>query len=138
MQPLPRPTDTDAAEAKSHREGRTIEEYRGMLAPSGDGGGGKQDRSDLTVEPGSYRDRNGAVFYRDSSVLRGISAKALQNWERLSGCQFFRGIGSQRERSSERSVRRILRRKVPGTGPPSWSINEFLSYPTPTNGRSEC
>lgn len=42
-----------------------------------------------TVEPGSYRDRNGAVFYRDGEVFRGISAKALGNWERLTQTRFF-------------------------------------------------
>lgn len=41
------------------------------------------------IEPGSYRDRNGAVFYRDGAVYRGISANALRNWERLSATTFF-------------------------------------------------
>jgi hypothetical protein len=41
------------------------------------------------LEPGSYRDRNGSVFYRDEEVFRGISAKALANWERLIATQFF-------------------------------------------------
>ncbi len=130
MQPLPRPTVTGDADGKSHREGRTIEEYRGMLAPSGNGGGGKQDRSDLTVEPGSYRDRNGAVFYRDSSVLRGISAKALQNWERLSGCQFFR------DRIAAGTIVRTERAKDPlGESAKNWAAVlehqriPFVSYP---------
>ena len=43
----------------------------------------------LQREPGSYRDRNGVVFYRDGRVFRGISAKALANWERLSTVSFF-------------------------------------------------
>jgi hypothetical protein len=42
-----------------------------------------------TAEPGSFRDRNGAVFYRDGEILRGISAKALSNWERLAAAPFF-------------------------------------------------
>ena len=46
----------------------------------------------LQLEPGSYRDRNGAVFYRDGEVFRGISAKALANWERLSAAPFFREL----------------------------------------------
>ena len=44
----------------------------------------------LLLEPGSYRDRNGVVFYRDGGVFRGISAQALANWERLSAAPFFR------------------------------------------------
>jgi SAM-dependent methyltransferase len=40
-------------------------------------------------EPGSYRDRNSAVFYRNGEVFRGISAKALANWKRLTATRFF-------------------------------------------------
>ena len=40
-------------------------------------------------EPGSYRDRNGAVFYADGAVYRGISAAALANFERLRATPFF-------------------------------------------------
>jgi hypothetical protein len=40
-------------------------------------------------EPGSYRDRNSAVFYRNGEVLRGISANALANWKRLTATRFF-------------------------------------------------
>ena len=46
----------------------------------------------LQLEPGSYRDRNGVVFYRNGEVFRGISAKALANWERLSTAAFFREL----------------------------------------------
>ena len=46
----------------------------------------------LQLEPGSYRDRNGVVFYRDGRVFRGISAKALANWEGLSTAPFFREL----------------------------------------------
>ena len=42
------------------------------------------------AEASSYRDRNGAVFYRDGEVFRAISAKALADWERLSASAFFR------------------------------------------------
>jgi SAM-dependent methyltransferase len=43
----------------------------------------------LGIEPGSYRDRNGTVFYRGGEVFRGINAKALANWRRLTTTQFF-------------------------------------------------
>lgn len=47
------------------------------------------------LEPSSYRDRNGSVFYRDGAVFRGISAKALANWERLSAAPFFAARSAQ-------------------------------------------
>ncbi|MGF1624163.1 MAG: methyltransferase [Alphaproteobacteria bacterium] len=47
------------------------------------------------AEPGSYRDRNGAVFYHRGRVLRAISAKALQDWERLSATGFFGRFSEQ-------------------------------------------
>src|SRR5688572_28526933 len=43
----------------------------------------------FSLEPGSYRDRNSAVFYSDGGVFRGISAKALANWKRLTATRFF-------------------------------------------------
>ena len=43
----------------------------------------------LRLEPGSYRDRNGSVFYHDNEVFRGISETALANWERLTATRFF-------------------------------------------------
>jgi hypothetical protein len=42
-----------------------------------------------TLEPGSFRDRDGSVFYRDGRVLRTLSPKALANWRRLSATRFF-------------------------------------------------
>ena len=61
-----------------------------MPVASGDAESGRQERLGLAVEPGSYRDRDGAVLYRDGRVLRGVGAKALQDWERLAGSRFFR------------------------------------------------
>ena len=40
-------------------------------------------------EPGSFRDRNGTVFYRDERVLRTMSPRAFANWQRLSKTPFF-------------------------------------------------
>lgn len=40
-------------------------------------------------EPGSFRDRNSRVFYRDGAVLRCLSEKALKEWEALSSTRFF-------------------------------------------------
>ena len=41
-------------------------------------------------EPGSFRDRNGRVFYRGGCVYRALSNKALREWEALSSTQFFK------------------------------------------------
>ena len=41
------------------------------------------------IEEGSYRDRNGSVFYFNNTVYRGISEKALQNWLVLAETGFF-------------------------------------------------
>ncbi len=41
------------------------------------------------IEPGSFRDRNGRIFYSDNAVLRALSKKALQEWEFLSSRKFF-------------------------------------------------
>jgi hypothetical protein len=42
-------------------------------------------------EQGSFRDRNGSVFYRDGSVLRSLSPRAFANWHRLQAAPFFGG-----------------------------------------------
>ncbi|MEE9397213.1 MAG: hypothetical protein V3V31_09405 [Methylococcales bacterium] len=41
------------------------------------------------TEPGSFRDRHGRVFYENGKVLRGLSQKALGDWETLQKTQFF-------------------------------------------------
>ncbi|ANW05325.1 hypothetical protein LMTR13_05755 [Bradyrhizobium icense] len=43
----------------------------------------------MSREPGSYRDRNGAVYCRDGEIFRGINAKALANWTHLTATHFF-------------------------------------------------
>lgn len=40
-------------------------------------------------EPGSFRDRNGTVFYRGGRVYRALSGRALANWQHLSRQPFF-------------------------------------------------
>lgn len=47
------------------------------------------DASVIEAEPGSYRDRNGAVFYKGDRVLRRLSPRAEQNWKRLAREPFF-------------------------------------------------
>jgi len=43
----------------------------------------------LQVEPGSFRDRNGRVFYHQGSVYRGLSEEAYRNWQALYQSRFF-------------------------------------------------
>ena len=43
-------------------------------------------------EPGSYRDRNSRVFYCGEAVLRGLSVKALEDWEYLWSRTFFQRL----------------------------------------------
>jgi SAM-dependent methyltransferase len=82
-------------------------------------------------EPGSYRDRNSAVFYYNGEVLRGISAKALANWKRLTATRFFgdfttRGSIVPTEMVGEPNCRRLGR---------TWAavlkhdLIPFISYP---------
>jgi hypothetical protein len=40
-------------------------------------------------EAGSFRDRNGSVYYRDGRVFRTMSERAFANWQRLEATPFF-------------------------------------------------
>jgi SAM-dependent methyltransferase len=40
-------------------------------------------------EPGSFRDPDSAVFHQDGRVLRGLSGRAADDWDRLSATRFF-------------------------------------------------
>jgi hypothetical protein len=45
--------------------------------------------SSCEAEPSSYRDRNGAIFYRGDRVFRSLSPTALENWKLLEEQKFF-------------------------------------------------
>ncbi len=45
--------------------------------------------SELQSEPGSFRDRQGRIFYKNGKVLRALSARALEEWRVLSSTRFF-------------------------------------------------
>lgn len=45
---------------------------------------------EVTVDPGSFRDRTARVFHYDGKILRGLSDVALREWEALSSTTFFR------------------------------------------------
>ena len=79
-------------------------------------------------EPGSFRDRNGAVFYGDGRVLRMLSPKALTDWRRLEETAFF-----ERHRAAGRIVDTRLVEDAEGL-PEAAGVLEharipFVSYP---------
>lgn len=45
--------------------------------------------ADEHLEPGSFRDREATVFYRDGAVLRGLSPAARADWDALAATAFF-------------------------------------------------
>lgn len=47
------------------------------------------DEAPALREPGSFRDRNGSVFYRGDRVFRSLSPTALANWRRLQATGFY-------------------------------------------------
>jgi hypothetical protein len=51
-------------------------------------------RGTAREEPGSFRDRNGAVFYDGDQIYRALSAKAVANWEHLGETRFFQKFAS--------------------------------------------
>lgn len=46
------------------------------------------------VEAGSFRDREGRVFYHEGRVLRALSRTAAEAWRDLSGCRFFERLSA--------------------------------------------
>jgi hypothetical protein len=43
----------------------------------------------VDLEPGSFRDRAGRIFYSNGGVYRALSARALAEWRALQGTRFF-------------------------------------------------
>jgi hypothetical protein len=67
-------------------------ESRGRFSPGTDDPRGNET---TRQEPGSFRDRNGAVFYHGDRIYRALSAKAVANWEGLSETRFFHTFSSK-------------------------------------------
>ena len=85
----------------------------------------------LNLEAGSYRDRNGSVFYQNGEVFRGISARALANWKRLIDTRFFQDFTA---RGSIVRTERVSQ-PIAGKGADAWPAVlrhapiRFVSYP---------
>jgi len=45
---------------------------------------------DLKIDGGSFRDREGRVFYRGDRIFRALSASAFEDWKALADTEFFR------------------------------------------------
>ena len=46
-------------------------------------------RTEVQPEPGSFRDREGRVFYREGRIYRALSARASADWQALEATSFF-------------------------------------------------
>ncbi|MDH5682126.1 MAG: methyltransferase [Spirochaetota bacterium] len=49
--------------------------------------------ADYYLEDGSFRDRQGRVFYLNTKVYRGLSPQAYEEWQCLSETRFFKDCG---------------------------------------------
>ena len=54
-----------------------------------DAAGAPEEAPPPEREPGSFRDRNGRVYYQNGRVLRSLSPRACANWLRLRETAFF-------------------------------------------------
>jgi len=45
--------------------------------------------SPINIEPGSFRDRNGRIYYHNGEIYRAISKQALDEWNLLTSTKFF-------------------------------------------------
>jgi precorrin-6B methylase 2 len=89
--------------------------------------------SEVTVDPGSFRDRTARVFHYDGKIFRGLSDVALREWEALSSTEFFRRFS---ERGAIVPTRRLDPVPVPlMSAGGSWTAVleheklPFVSYP---------
>ncbi|MCR4264710.1 hypothetical protein [Nitratireductor sp. ZSWI3] len=82
-------------------------------------------------EPGSYRDRNGAVFYRDGRVFRHVSRRALENWQVLEKAPFFHALSREGKVVATRTVDPLSEDIDLGTwaGVIEHARIPFISYP---------
>ena len=52
-------------------------------------------RIEPRLEPGSFRDREGRVFYSEGRVFRALSARAFADWQALEGTDFFESASNR-------------------------------------------
>jgi hypothetical protein len=84
-------------------------------------------------ELGSFRDREGRVFYHAGAVFRGLSQHALEEWEALSATTFFRRLMTEGQIVHTERVDPSRLSEVPYAG--EWAALlqhqpiPFISYP---------
>ncbi len=89
--------------------------------------------ANLKLEPGSFRDRNGRVFYGNGAVFRGLGERAAREWEALRQTGFFERF--MREGKIVRTERVDPAEALGSSTPPGWSAVlkheevPFVSYP---------
>ncbi|MBI1803909.1 MAG: class I SAM-dependent methyltransferase [Ignavibacteriae bacterium] len=49
-----------------------------------------QSSGSVSIEPGSFRDRNGRIYYYEGAIYRGLSLQALENYSILAASQFYK------------------------------------------------
>ncbi len=50
---------------------------------------------EIAVDSGSFRDRDGRIYHIDGRIIRGVSAGALKDFERLRATEFYRRLLQQ-------------------------------------------
>lgn len=87
------------------------------------------------AEPGSFRDRDGRVFYADGEVYRALNARALAEWRALAGTTFFpRAMAAGKVVASEEAAAPLPASELPTTAG-AWEgflrhqRVPFVSYP---------
>jgi hypothetical protein len=91
---------------------------------------GEPRQSELTADPGSFRDRSNRVFRAGDRILRGVSADALRNWEALLAC----GLAGELQASGQ-IVKTEIAPPPGGAGAEHWAgflsheLIPFVSYP---------
>ena len=53
--------------------------------------------TEVTVEPGSFRDRQGRIFYSEDRIFRALGKKGWRDWKLLCSTNFFNRYSAQRK-----------------------------------------
>lgn len=87
----------------------------------------------VLIEPGSYRDRNGRIFYHDNKVYRTLSLEAVKEWEEFSQTRFFKNATAEQSLVWSKQVEAIqLKKLIPEEnwqGLLKHQVIPFISYP---------
>jgi len=88
--------------------------------------------AEIVAEPGSFRDKNNRVFYRDNRIYRFLTASALEDWKALTATGFYPALVKDHKLIGTRLAEAPL---SPATDTAVWSAVvehdrvPFISYP---------